>query len=101
AGIAIRDEASYFGVLWIAYAQTHRFQDSEIRYLTTIAGEAHLAIANSALYQQAEIGRKRLENVLASTPEPVLLFGEDFEIILSNPAAETLAGLVTSSGDGS
>ena len=101
AGIAIRDEVSYFGILWIAYAQTHRFQDSEIRYLTTIAGEAHLAIANSALYQQAEIGRKRLENVLASTPEPVLLFGEDFEIILSNPAAETLAGLVTSSGDGS
>lgn len=99
AGIAIRDENSFFGILWIAYEQTHRFQDSEIRYLTTIAGEAQLAIANSALYQQAEIGKKRLENVLASTPEPVLLFGDDLEIILSNPAAEAAAGLLKNDAD--
>jgi len=100
AGIAIRDDTSTYGFLWIAYEQTHRFQDSEVRYLTTIAGEALLAIANSALYQEAEIGRKRLENVLASTPEAVLLFDEDDEIILSNPAAEELAGLL-STNDGS
>lgn len=101
AGIAIRDDNSFFGILWIAYEQTHRFQDSEIRYLTTIAGEAQLAIANSALYQQAEIGRKRLENVLASTPEPVLLFDDDLEIILSNPAAEAAAGVIKLDGEGS
>ncbi len=94
AGIAIRDEHTIYGVLWIAYEETHRFQDSETRYLNTIAGEAVLAISNSSLYRQAEIGKKRLENVLASTPEPVLLFGEDQLIILANPAALEIPGLI-------
>ena len=96
AGIAIRDERTIYGVLWIAYEDTHRFQDSETRYLNTIAGEAVLAISNSSLYHQAEVGRKRLETVLASTLEPVLLFGEDQVIILANPAALAIAGLVGS-----
>ncbi len=101
AGIAIRDKKRVYGILWIAYEQTHRFQDSETRYLNTIAGEAVLAISNSSLYQQAEIGKKRLENVLASTTEPVLLFGEAQEIILANPAALAVPGLIGAGKDAS
>lgn len=96
AGVAIREEDTYYGVLWIAFDQTHRFQDAEIRYLNTIAGQTVLAVANSNLYQKAEIGRKRLESVLESTPEPVMLVGENQELILANSAARAVAGLIGS-----
>lgn len=94
AGVAIREENTYYGVLWIAYDQTHRFQDAEIRFINTIAGQAVLAVSNSTLYQRSEIGKKRLESVLESTPEPVMLIGENQELILANPAAREVAGLV-------
>lgn len=97
AGVAIREEDTYYGVLWIAYDQTHRFQDTEIRFINTIAGQVVLAVANSNLYQRAEIGKKRLESVLESTPEPVILVGENQELILANPAARAVSGLIGTS----
>ncbi|NPV86394.1 MAG: HAMP domain-containing protein [Anaerolineae bacterium] len=94
--IALRSESHYYGVLWLAYYDQHNFTDGEIRFFNTLATHASLAVANARLYSSAEIGRRRLEAVLASTPDPVLVIDEQMQLLLLNPAALQIPDLIRS-----
>lgn len=98
--IAVRNESQYYGVLWVAYDRPHNFSEEEIRFLSTLAGEASLAATSARLYATAEVGRQRLEAVLASTPEPVLVIDEKARLLLLNPAAVQVSGLILSAVEG-
>ncbi len=100
AGWSIRDGDILFGLLWIAYDQSHRFQDEEIRFLNTIAGQTAIAVSNAGLYLKAEVGKQRLESVLASTPESVLVVDDEDSLIIANHAARMVDGLVEGSKEG-
>jgi signal transduction histidine kinase/HAMP domain-containing protein len=93
-GIALHHENEYFGALWIAYRKPKTFGEEEIRYLSTLAGQAAMAAANAKLYTTAELGRQQLEAVLNSTPEPVMVFDEFDQLLLLNPTAIQLKGLI-------
>ncbi len=93
-------ENTYFGVLWLGYDQTHIFLEELTSFFSTLAGQAALAAANASLYATAEVGRQRLEAVLASSPEPVLVMDEKGCLLLLNPAALQVPGLVSSSAPG-
>lgn len=97
---ALRHENSFYGVLWLGYDQPKLFTDDELRFLTTLAGQAALAAANSQLFQSAEIGRQRLAAILASTPDPILVTDHQNRLLLSNPAAWQVLGLSAEGGDG-
>ncbi len=88
-------ETTYYGALWLAYDKPKNFTEDEVRFLNTLASEAALAAANSRLYASAEIGRRRLEAVLASVPEPVLVFDEKDRLLLLNPAAIHIPALIS------
>lgn len=98
--VGIRHENHYYGVLWVAFDRPRNFTEEEIRYLTTLSGEAALAATSARLYATAEVGRQRLEAVLASTPEPVLVFDEQARLLILNPAALQVPGLILSSQEG-
>ena len=91
--LALRHENVYLGSLWVGYDQAHRFPDEEIRFLTTLAGQAALAAANARLYLNAEVGRQRLAAVLTSTPDPVMVTDQEDRLMLSNPATWRALGL--------
>jgi len=88
-------ENTYFGALWLAYERPRTFAVDEVRFLSTLTSETALAAANSRLYASAEVGRRRLEAVLASAPEPVLVFDEKDHLLLLNSAAMHIPGLVS------
>ena len=90
---ALRHETQYYGSLWIAFDQPRVFSEEEVRFLATLAGQAALASVNARLYASAEIGRERLEAILAATPDPVLVTDQQNHILLFNPAAQQLPGL--------
>jgi PAS domain S-box-containing protein len=92
--IAIRYENQFHGVLWVAYDHPRNFSEEETRFLSTLASEASLAATNARLYATAEVGRQRLEAVLDSTPEPVLVIDEQARLLLLNPAAMHVPGLI-------
>ncbi len=98
--LAVRHENLYYGVLWVAFDNPRNFSEEEIRFLSTLSGEAALAATSARLYATAEVGRQRLEAVLASTPEPVLVIDEQARLLLLNPAAVQIPGLVRSSMEG-
>jgi PAS domain S-box-containing protein len=97
---ALRHEMQYYGTLWVAYPTPRTFTEEEVRFLTTLAGQAALAASNARLYASAEIGRQRLEAILASTPDPVLVTDRQNHIMLSNPASLQLPGLASGSIQG-
>lgn len=98
--LSIRHKDQYFGTFWLAFDSTHNFSDEEVRFLTTLAGQIALAAFSSRLYAQSEVGRQRLEAVLASTPEPVLVFDDQTRLLLLNTAALQIPGLVKSAKEG-
>jgi len=98
--VAVRNESRYDGVLWVAYDRPHLFTEEEIRFLNTLAGEASLAANSARLYATAEEGRQRLEAVLSSTPEPVLVIDQQARLLLLNPAAVQAPGLILSATKG-
>jgi PAS domain S-box-containing protein len=91
--VALRHEARFFGALWVAYDNRRTFSEEETRFLHMLAAEAAMAAANAQLYASAEVGRQRLEAILASTPEPVLVTDQQNRIMLTNPAALQLPSL--------
>jgi PAS domain S-box-containing protein len=91
--LPLRHENLYYGALWVAYDSPHQFTEDEIRFLTTLSGQAALASANSQLFANAEIGRQRLASILDSTPDPMLVTDHQSRLLLSNPAAWQVLGL--------
>jgi len=98
--IALRHENLFYGALWVAYEQPHQFPEEEVRYLVTLAGQAALAAANARLFLTSEIGRKQLEAILASTPDPVLVTDQLNQLLLANPAASQTLGPSIEAGIG-
>ena len=91
--VALQHEQEYYGAIWLAYLEPHTFIDSEVRYIVTLAGQAALAATNAALFGRAEIGRKRLAAILASTPDPILVLDHQDKLLLTNPVAAELLGI--------
>ena len=91
--IALRNENLFYGVLWIAFERPHQFSEDEVRFVATLASHAALAVANSRHYLNAEVGRQRLEAILNSTPDPVLVIDQQNRLLLANPAAWQTLGL--------
>jgi PAS domain S-box-containing protein len=98
--LGLYHENLYYGSLWMAYDHSHLFDDDEIRFLETLAGQTAMAAANARLFQNAEIGRQRLAAILASTPDPVLVTDYRNYLLLSNPAAWQVLGLGAERGGG-
>ena len=52
------------------------------------------------LFASSDVGRQRLQAVLDSTPDPVLVFDQKNRLLLINPAVMQVPGLITSSTPG-
>ena len=90
--IALRHKKRYYGVLWVAYALPHAFSEGEVRFISTLAGQAALAAANTHLFLNVEVSRRQLEAILNSTPDPVLVTDPKSRLLLANAAAEQALG---------
>jgi len=91
--IALHHEDQYFGSLWIAHDTPHSFSEEEVRFITTLSGQAGLAAAKNRLFWSAEFERQRLTAILASTPDPVVVTDHKDQLLLVNPAAKQVLGV--------
>jgi two-component system phosphate regulon sensor histidine kinase PhoR len=70
----------------------HAFSEGEVRFISTLAGQAALAAANTHLFLNVEVSRRQLEAILDSTPDPVLVTDPNNRLLLANAAAEHALG---------
>lgn len=99
SAVALRHENRYFGVLWAAYKKQKVFGEADIRFISTLASQAALAVANIRLFLAVDAGRRQLETILNSTPDPVLVTDAANRLILANPAASQLFNVVIRRGE--
>ncbi len=97
--VALRHENRYYGVVWAGFDQPHAFTESDIRFVTTLAGQAALAVANARLFLNVEAARRQLEAILNSTPDPVLVTDSRNRLLLANRAANQALGTPTHKGE--
>jgi len=98
--VALQHETQIYGTLWVAFDKPHQFSEEEVRYVSTLAGQAALAAENTRLYLTSEIGRQRLASVLNSTPDPVIVTDQEDNLLLVNSAAQEIFGLYDDTGIG-
>ena len=90
--VALKHENRYYGVVWAGFEQPRKFSDSDVRFVTTLAGQAALAVANAHLYLSVEASRRQLKAILNSTPDPVLVTDHRNRLLLTNRAAAIALG---------
>ncbi|MFQ5409373.1 MAG: HAMP domain-containing protein, partial [Anaerolineales bacterium] len=88
--LPLRHKASFLGTLWLGYEYPRRFVNNEQSFLETLASQAAVAIANAHLYEASEGGRQRLQAILSSTPDAVIVTDERNRLLLINPAAQSI-----------
>lgn len=97
--LALRHENRYYGVLWAAYNQQRAFTEADLRFISTLASQASLAVVNIRLFLTVELSRRQLEAILNSTPDPVLVTDASNRLILANPAAGHLFNVTIRRGE--
>ena len=97
--VALRHENKFYGVLWAAYNKQHIFTESDIRFISTLASQSALAVGNIRLFMTVEVSRRQLEAILNSTPDPVLVTDASNRLILANPAAGQVFGVMVRQGE--
>ncbi len=91
--LPLRSDTSYYGIMWLSYDHEHVFEESEMTFLSTLAGPAAVAVANARLFAEAEEGRRKLEALLESTADAVVAADVHGKIALINPAAKRVFGV--------
>ena len=86
--LPLRRSNRALGILWLGYPAPRRFSEPEVSLLVTLSGQAAVFLENVGLFEAAEGGRRRLQAVLTSTNDAVLVTDRDNRILLCNPAAE-------------
>jgi signal transduction histidine kinase/HAMP domain-containing protein len=97
--VALRHESRYYGALWAGYKKQHVFTESDIRFISTLASQVSLAVANIRLFLVVEASRRQLEAVLNSTPDPVLVTDASNHLIMANLSASQVFGVVIRRGE--
>jgi PAS domain S-box-containing protein len=82
------------GVMGIEnYERENLYSDQDLTLFAAIAAQAAIAIDNARLFRRVAEARDRLQAVLDSTRDGILLLDKDGGILLANPAVERYTGL--------
>ena len=83
------------GVMAIqSYEQENLYDEQDLGLFSTIAAQAAIAIDNARLIQGVTEARDRLQAILDSTHDGIMMLDEEGRILLANPSIERWAGLL-------
>jgi len=87
-GFPLSTKDRLIGVLVVEYRLRGDFPTSELEFLSTLAGQASIAVESARLFEAVESERRRLETILISTNDAIIVTDQNNKILLVNPAAQ-------------
>ncbi len=81
------------GVIALGSDHPNDYSADDLSFVTQLANQARIAIDNARLFRRIEIARDRLQVILDSMKEAVVLIGAEGRITLANPRVAALLGL--------
>ncbi|NDJ55167.1 MAG: GAF domain-containing protein [Chloroflexi bacterium] len=94
AGIPIKRSDEVIGVFTISFDQPH-IDENLWRFLDLLSAQVAVAIINAQLAEDTRIGRDRLQSVLNSITDGILLLDAEGRIILANPRLDNMLQVQT------
>ncbi len=91
-------EAEPIGLLWIASDRT--LTEHVLGLLTAIADMAANAIRRATLHEQMAAQARRVQQIVDTVPEGVVLLDGHGRVLLANPAARHHLSVLSAGGEG-
>jgi len=91
--VPIVKEGHVLGVVSLESSRSQGFSPDDKRFTTQLAELAAIAIDNARLFQRVRKGRDRLQAILDSSRDGILVVDPDTRIVLANPMIEQMSGL--------
>ncbi len=91
--VAVRRGDEVLGVIALGSDHANEYTPDDLSFVTQLATQARIAIDNARLFRHIEEARDRLQVILDSMREGVILLGAEGHIALANPRVERLLGL--------
>lgn len=76
------------------------FSEQQVQLVSALADYAAVAVENARLYALSEVEREKLETILTSIEEGVIVLDEDNRVLMLNPKARQAFGLQAESVSG-
>jgi len=92
-GVPITRNDSVLGVIMLASHELNAFREDDINFVSQLAARATIAIDNAHLFSWMKESRNRLQVILDSMHEAVIMFELDGRVDLANPRVEMLLGI--------
>lgn len=89
-GAPLKRGNEVIGVFNVAYEDPAKITDESLHFLELLGAQAAVAIANARLTEQTRTGRDRLQAVLNSIHDGILMFDNSGRLVLLNPRASEL-----------
>ncbi len=89
-GVPLQRGSEVIGVFNIALKEQARVSSDLLHFLDLMAVQAAVAIWNASLVEQTRQGRDRLQTILNSIHDGILLFDMEGRLVLTNPRVEEL-----------
>jgi NtrC-family two-component system sensor histidine kinase KinB len=81
------------GVLDVQSPKVNAFNEDDLRILSSVAAQAAIAIEKAWLFEQVAEGRNKLQAILNSTRDGILMLDTTGQIVMVNPMIERLWNL--------
>jgi NtrC-family two-component system sensor histidine kinase KinB len=81
------------GVLDAQSPKVNAFNENDLRILSSVAAQASIAIGEARLFEQVAEGRNKLQAILNSTRDGILMLDTTGQIVMVNPMIERLWNL--------
>ncbi|TFH37553.1 MAG: response regulator, partial [Anaerolineales bacterium] len=92
-GVPIQRGGQTFGVISVQSTQEEgRFNESDLRLLSTIAANVSTVIRNAQLFDEIKHQKQYYETVIENSPAAIVLLDKEAAVTGWNPAAEKLFG---------
>jgi GAF domain-containing protein len=92
-GVPVMSRGEVLGVLYVNHRHPHAYIDNDVRLVSALANQAGATIANVSLFAQVSEARDRLEAIINSTQEGILVLDNSGRVVIANANIESFAGL--------
>lgn len=94
--LPLESDRSTYGILWLAFDSQRRMEAANFDFLFALAGEANVAITNTSLFEMLSEEHDKLEAVLLSMNDGLIVTDIQGRLLLVNATARKLFGIDTS-----
>jgi K+-sensing histidine kinase KdpD len=92
-GVPIISRGEVLGVLYVNHRQPHAYTENDVRVVSALANQAGATIANVSLFSQVSEARDRLEAIINSTKEGILVLDNAHRVVIANAQMERFVEL--------